>query len=110
MTLKKYNTDELCLFDDVLFRACFAGHPECTTELLKVILGMPNIRIIEHAVQKKIGNNEYHGVRLDVYAVNEDDNSVYNIEIQKTDDTDIVRRSRYYSSIIDSRTTIRRNE
>ena len=110
MTLRKYNTDELCLFDDVFFRACFDGHPECTAELLKVILGMPNIRIIDHEVQKIIGNDKYHGVRLDVYAVNEDDNSVYNIEIQKTDDTDIVRRSRYYSSIIDSRTTIRRNE
>ena len=52
MTLRKYNTDELCLFDDVFFSACFDGHPECTAELLKVILGMPDIRIIEHAVQK----------------------------------------------------------
>ncbi len=110
MSLGKYNIDELCLFDDVFFRACFDGHPECTAELLRVILGMPNIRIIRHEVQKIIGNDEYHGVRLDVYAVNEDDRTVYNIEIQKSDDPDIIKRARYYSSVIDARTTIKRNE
>ena len=53
----------------------------------------------EHAVQKMIVNDEYHGVRLDVYAVNEDDKSVYNIEIQKqmiltlSDDQGIIHRS-----------------
>ena len=52
--LTSYDIDQLCLFDDEMFRECFRGHPECTAELLKVILGMPDLRIIKHKVEKAV--------------------------------------------------------
>lgn len=42
-----------------------------------------------------------HGVRLDVY-VEDDENKIYDIEMQTALDSNIPRRSRYYQSIIDT--------
>ena len=110
MSLTKYDIDQLCLFDDEFFAECFRGHPECTEELLRIILGISNIRIVRHRVQNPITNNDKRGVRLDVYAVGEDNSTVYNIEIQKTDTHNLRKRSRYNSSMIDARTTIGKND
>ena len=107
MRLTSYDIDQLCLFDDEMFRECFRGHPECTTELLKIILGMPNLRIINHTVEKALKNGTRRGVRLDVYAEDMDTKAVYNIEIQKRDTGNLPRRARYYSSLLDSKCTIK---
>ena len=110
MTLTKKQIKNFCLFDDVFFRAFIDGHPECTAEILKVVLGMPKIRIIRHEVQKQISNGEMRGVRLDVYAENEENGDLYNIEIQKTDEPALSQRARYYSSLIDANCSIKQNE
>ena len=107
MRLTSYDIDQLCLFDDEMFRECFRGHPECTAELLKIILGMPNLRIINHKVEKALKNGSRRGVRLDVYAEDMDTKAVYNIEIQKRDTGNLPRRARYYSSLLDSKCTIK---
>ena len=107
MRLTSYDIDQLCLFDDEMFRECFRGHPECTAELLKIILGMPNLRIINHKVEKALKNGSRRGVRLDVYAEDMDTKAVYNIEIQKRDTGNLPKRARYYSSLLDSKCTIK---
>ena len=107
MRLTSYDIDQLCLFDDEMFRECFRGHPECTAELLKIILGMPNLRIINHTVEKALKNGTRRGVRLDVYAEDMDTKAVYNIEIQKRDTGNLPKRARYYSSLLDSKCTIK---
>ncbi len=54
----------------------------------------------EQTVQKFIQVNPTRkSIRLDLYFKNS--NRVYNIEMQRSDDEDIARRARYYSSIID---------
>ena len=50
MKLTNKDIDKLCLFDDVFFRKCFDGHPECTEEVLKVILGLPKIKVIDKQI------------------------------------------------------------
>ena len=110
MALNTKYIRDFFLFDDDFFRAFIDGHPECTAEILKVILSMPKIRIIRHEVQKVLNNDEQRGVRLDVYAENEETGDLINIEIQKTMDVELPRRARYYSSLIDARCTIKQNE
>ena len=54
----------------------------------------------EQTVQKFIQvNPAMKSIRLDLYFKNS--NTVYNIEMQRSDDEDIAHRARYYSSIID---------
>ena len=110
MALSKNDIRHFCLFDDVFFRAFIDGHPECTAEILKIVLGVPKIRIIRHEVQKQISNDELRGVRLDVYAENEENGELYNIEIQKTNEKGLPQRSRYYSSLIDANCSIKQKE
>lgn len=43
---------------------------------------------------------ESHGIRMDVYTA--DDNHYYDIEIQTTNKKNLLKRARYYSSIIDA--------
>ena len=55
----------------------------------------------EQTVQKFIQiNPAMKSIRLDLYFKNS--NRVYNVEMQRSDDNDIARRARYYSSIIDA--------
>ena len=110
MRLSKSDLDKMCLFDDAFFAECFRDHPECTEELLRIILGIPDIKVIRHSVQNSFANGANRGVRLDVYAVNEKDNTIYDIEVQKTDTGNLPQRARYYSSVIDSNDTIKPKE
>ena len=110
MTYTIDDADKLCLFDDEFFRIFIDGHPECTAEILKVVLGMPKIRIIRHKVQKQLSNGRMRGVRLDVYAENEENGDLYNIEIQNTKETGLAQRSRFYSALIDTKCSIKKKE
>lgn len=68
--------------------------------------------VLEEMLEIKIGNIEYiedektidlglssKGIRLDVYA--EDENRSFNVEMQVSNKPNLVKRSRYYQSLID---------
>ena len=106
----KYDMRQMCLFDDIFFRLCFEDFPEGTEFMLQVILGNPNIKVIDQHVQFVENNTDKRGVRLDVYAEDANDGSKYNIEVDKGNLKDLVPRSRYYSSVIDSRMTMNKKD
>lgn len=98
MELKEYS--ELTLSDDFLFGHVMKDSNLCK-RLLEIILGV-KIRKIEYietqeTMKVSIGSR---GVRLDVY-VADDQNTVYNIEMQTTNPKNLPKRTRYYQSIID---------
>ena len=67
---------------------------------LEILLGI-KIDHLEYPVQEMFFKDsaESHGIRLDVYT--KDSNSHFDLEMQTTDSTDLLKRSRYYSSCID---------
>ena len=75
---------------------------ELLTELIQLIL--PDIKIgkIEIVAQKSIeAGLDIHGIRLDIYAKDEN-GLVYEIEMQITVSKHLPKRARYYSSMIDT--------
>ncbi|MCI8410577.1 MAG: Rpn family recombination-promoting nuclease/putative transposase [Lachnospiraceae bacterium] len=94
------NFDELQFVDDFMFGAVMKKAELCK-ELLEIILNM-KISNIEYLEQQKTIDLclEAKGVRLDVYA--EDENqTVYNIEMQTNINDNLPKRTRYYQGIID---------
>lgn len=91
---------ELNLEDDFLFAKVMTDESICKIVLEK-ILGI-EIKEIKMPEEQKVINilSENKGIRLDIY-VNDDQNTVYNIEMQKGRDTELAKRSRYYQGNID---------
>ena len=98
-TQKKW--EELSISNDFLFGKVMQNSELCQ-ELLHRILPNLDIAHIEYPqLQKNIEPDmDAHGVRLDVY-VKDNENVVYDIEIQVSDTKELPKRSRYYQSMID---------
>ena len=92
--------------DDGFFEVMLED-PDTGEELLQVFLEMPNLKIKKDTVtgQKSIRIIGKRSIRVDAYAEGEED-VVYNIEIQKADDDNHVKRVRYNASAI----TVSRSE
>lgn len=92
--------------DDCFFEVMMEDADACE-ELLQVILENPKLRIKKDTVvgQKSIRIIGKRSIRVDAYTEGEED-VVYNIEIQKADTEDHVRRVRYNASVI----TVNRSE
>ncbi len=96
------------LFDNEFLKAVFDGDNKCTELLLNVIFDRDDIAVLDIKVQREIKGLEGHSVRLDILA--EDcEHKIYNIEIEKTDGEELPKRSRYYSSLLDT-TLLKPNE
>ena len=92
--------DDLTITDDFMFGAVMS-EPKYLKPLLEYILGVKISQITYPEKQKTIDvNYGYKGVRLDVYC-EDDDNTVYSIEIQTTDQKNLPKRIRYYRDMID---------
>lgn len=86
--------------DDFLFCKILSTNTEIARDLLELILNM-KIRKVKVKPQAPIEiTAEGRGIRLDVF-VEDDDNSVYDLEMQTTKKTDLGKRSRYYQGMID---------
>ena len=109
MSLTKYDIDQLCLFDDEMFRLCLKDCPEGIEYILRTIIGNPTLRVLKHRMQKPVNNPGGRSVRLDVYA-EDADGKKYDIEIQKGKAGELPQRARYYSSVLDARTSLKKNE
>ena len=92
--------EELDFTDDFLFCKILEIKPELARELLEMIL---QIRIREVKVNRQVPIDqirEGRGIRLDVYAEDEN-NTVYDIEMQTTKQKELPKRTRYYQGMID---------
>ena len=96
--MKKY--EELDITDSFMFAKVMSNKDLCKTMLEQIL----NIKIreikyldYEDTIQISLGSK---GVRLDIY-VEDDENTVFNLEMQTTKYEELPKRSRYYQDIID---------
>ena len=91
---------KLTIVDDFMFGAVMSNPKRCKP-LLELVLGV-RIRRIEYPELQKTINKRYgsKSIRLDVY-VEDDEGTVYDVEIQTTSKKNLPKRARYYQGIID---------
>lgn len=95
----KRQLQELTIKDNFMFGAVMTDEENCRG-LLELVLGIP-IKAVRVSREKSIVYHpEYKGVRLDVYAEDEQ-HTHYDVEMQVAREQDSGRRSRYYHSQID---------
>ena len=98
MKMKKY--EELELRDDFMFSRIMSN-PKFVKPLLETILGVKIRKIVYPQTQKTIDLSlRAKGIRLDVY-VEDDQNTVFNLEMQTSDNRNLPKRMRYYQGVID---------
>lgn len=85
--------------DDRFFNICMNGNIPCVQKITRIILGNDDLQITKAETQR-----EFRGImrslRLDVYAVDKD-GTVYNIEIQVSNEGAVPKRSRVHCSMLD---------
>ena len=91
--------EHLDISNDFIFSKLMRDKEICK-QVLEVLLNfkISNIKYIEDEKSINIGYDA-KSIRLDVYV--EDDENIYNVEMQVTNKDDLARRSRYYQSLID---------
>ena len=94
---------DLRLLDDDFMNKVFEDKA-CAEFLLQIILQRNDLRVQYAHGQHDIKNLQGRSVRLDILAVDEE-NHVYNIEVQRNDKGAGVKRARYNSSLIDANVT-----
>ncbi len=93
--------EELTFADDFMFCKILQENEELCKELTELVLGRKIGNIVKPEAQKSIQiTADGHGVRFDVY-FEDDDKTVYDIEMQKSDTKELPLRSRYYQGMID---------
>lgn len=98
---KAKSYEELKFTDDFMFCKVLGNNPELCKELLEMILQIKIRKVVCTNVQKPIEiTSDGKGIRLDVY-VEDDNNTVFDIEMQTTKQTDLPKRTRYYQGMID---------
>lgn len=97
----KKNYSELAFTDDFMFCKVLISNPNLCKELLELILGI-DIRKIEISESQKTIEMIYdgRGIRFDVY-VEDEKNTIYDIEMQTTLQKDLPKRTRYYQGMVD---------
>lgn len=91
--------ERLTISDNFMFSAVMLDEDNCR-RLLELILQIKIRKVIVDREKNFIYNSEYHGVRLDVYAQDENDTK-FDIEMQTASKKHLSKRSRYYHSQID---------
>lgn len=97
---------EFRLFDDEFLSRIFDENIECTELILHIILDNPDIKVRRVRTQREIKNLKGHSVRLDIAAINSNDEPI-DIEVQRADKGAGVKRARYNSSIMDANTLVK---
>ena len=92
---------QLRLMDDTFFNSCFDGNIPCMEVVLRAIMGNDRLRVTKVITQQSVPNLYGRAVRFDALAT--DGETIYDVEIQRSDEGAIPRRARYNSSMIDSR-------
>lgn len=97
---EKKSFDELTITDNYMFQAVMKD-PKRVKPLLEMVLGK-KIRKIDIIEQEKTVETGYdsRGIRMDVY-IEDDENTVYDVEMQASKKRHFGKRFRYYQSAID---------
>lgn len=96
----KKTFQELTIKDPFMFAATMSDEEQCKA-FLEIVLEM-EIAQVSVITEKAIAYHpEYHGIRLDVLAVEEGINRRFNVEMQVKDKKNLPKRSRYYHSQLD---------
>ncbi len=88
------------LLDDDFLNACLEGSNECVEYILEILL-KKKLKVLETHSQVQITNLQGRDVRLDVKAV-DDDNRVYNIEVQRDSAGAGAKRARRNGALLDA--------
>ncbi len=91
---------QLNVIDDVFFHKIIEDKAVCE-EILQILLQKPKLKVIDAQTQRFLRNIGAHSVILDLLCEDEDGARI-NVEMQKTDDDDHVKRVRFNSSNIDT--------
>ena len=92
---------ELTFVDDFVFGKVLVNNPEICRRLLEVLLEIKIKQISFPEKQKAIEIlSDGRGIRLDVY-VDDENGTIYNIEMQTKVKKELPKRSRYYQGMID---------
>ena len=92
---------QLRLMDDTFFNSCFDGNIPCMEVVLRAVMGNNRLIVTEVITQQSVPNLYGRAVRFDALAT--DGETIYNVEIQRSDEGAVPRRARFNSSMIDSR-------
>ena len=92
---------ELKFTDDFMFGKVLTNSPEVCRRLLELLLGIRIKKVLVPEKQKVVEIlSDGKGIRLDVY-VDDEEGTVYDIEMQTSLKKDLPKRSRYYQGMID---------
>lgn len=97
--MKRKTLKELTLKDNFMFGAVMSVEENCR-RFLEMVLQFPIERVEVSKEKSMIYHPEYKGVRLDIYAKDEN-NTHYNVEMQAVNQSALGKRARYYHSQID---------
>ena len=93
---KRKTLQDLTIKDNFLFGAVMQVEENCKG-FLELVLGFPIAHVVVSKEKSMVYHPEYKGVRLDIYA--EDENHThYNVEMQMRRKKALGKRSRYYHS------------
>lgn len=95
----KKTLSELTIKDNFVFGAVMCDENNCR-RFLEMVLEFPIERVEVNKEKSIVYHPEYKGVRLDVYAKDEN-NTHYNVEMQAIKEPALGKRARYYHSHID---------
>lgn len=96
---RRKKLQELTLKDNFMFGAVMVEEENCR-EFLEMTLGFPIGKVVVCKEKNIVYHPEYKGVRLDVYAKDEN-NTHYNVEMQVVRKPALGQRARYYHGQID---------
>ena len=105
----KIKFNDTSMMNDLRFSSSLDNNPTLATFILKIVLEKEDLVVKEITTQKRINNLTSKTITLDAYAI-DSKNRYYNIEIQKAKTKDIILRSRYHLSIIDSNNLEKNND
>ena len=97
--VKRKTLKELTIKDNFMFGAVMCEEDNCK-DLLELVLKFPIARVEVSKEKSLVYHPEYKGIRLDVYAKDENFTH-YNVEMQAVSHAALGKRARYYHSQID---------
>ena len=88
------------LMDDQFFQKVVQDIESCE-EILRIILQMPDLKVLSNQIERTIPVLTAHAVKLDLIC--EDCNgNIFNVEVQKANDTNHQKRVRYNMACVDT--------
>jgi len=96
----KKTLQDLTIKDPFMFAATMSDETQCKT-FLAIVLETEILEVSVVTEKTLYYHPEYHGVRLDVLAVENGTKRRFNVEMQVRDNKNIPKRSRYYHAQLD---------